>query len=49
MMKDECGMMNWYNESNSLDFHELRNKDNRTASWVSPEAVFLKFTNNLAV
>lgn len=24
MMKDECRMMNWQNESSSLDFYELR-------------------------
>lgn len=24
MMKDECGMINWENESSSLDFHKLR-------------------------
>jgi hypothetical protein len=36
MMKDECGMMNWQNESSSLDFHELRKDFSPPVTWKTP-------------
>ena len=32
-MKDECGMMNWHNESNSFDFHKLRKDFSPIVTW----------------
>ncbi len=34
-MKDECRMMNWRNESNSFDFHELRKDFSPPVTWNS--------------
>jgi hypothetical protein len=32
-MKDECRIMNWHNESNLFDFHELREDFSPTVTW----------------
>jgi hypothetical protein len=34
-MKDEGGRMNWCNESNSFDFHELRKDFSSPVTWNS--------------
>jgi hypothetical protein len=33
MMRDECGMMNWLNESNLFDFHEMRKDFSPPMTW----------------
>lgn len=33
MMRDDCGMMNWLNESNKFDFHEMRKDFSPPMTW----------------